>query len=182
MAQYRLLGPHVTSEGILLEAGTVVGDDTPWPWRYPFNNEPMPPSNQMEGCDDEGKKNIEELQRKLYGEEMMERSKVPDNVREARDKQAKEQEKLDEDSKPVSAEQKWERKALEEREKDEKEGMPKPRTPPIKPGEGPSVHTAPQAAHKVGQQVTPGGVATPKPPKDEDIRPSNPNEDQYPKG
>jgi len=180
--QYRLLGPHVTADGVVLDTGTIVGDDTPWPWRYPYNNEPMPPSNQMEGVDDEGKKNIEVLQKKLYGEDMLERNKVPEPVQQAREKEAKEQEKLDENSKPVSAEQKWERKELEEREKDEKEGMPKPRTPPIKPGEGPSVHTAPQAAHRTGQQATPGGVATPKPPRDEEARPEKPNEEQYPKG
>lgn len=60
MAQYRLLAPHVTSQGHLLDAGTVVGDDTPWPWPEELVNA------QMEGVDDSGREVVARRFQELY--------------------------------------------------------------------------------------------------------------------
>lgn len=172
--KYRLLAPHVLPDGVILEEGTEVGDDTSWPWRYPYNNEPMPPSNMMEGLDDEGKKAIEELHNKLYGQGPYWENSQPEEVRKAREAQAKEQEKLDEDSEPVSEEQRreWEyEKALEKGDA--------PRGLPPGPARQPS-STARVAPTRGGAQPNPG-PATPK-VEAEDVRPRKPNEDQYPKG
>lgn len=183
MAQYRLLSEHVTPEGIVLEEGTIVGDDTPWPWRYAHNNEPMPPSNQMEGIDDEGKEKIKELNRKLYGEEAPHTVGPSEAVQAARKKEEEDNKKAEEGAEPVSSMQRYERHMQEEYKKADEEGMPRPAFVPPGPAgiRGPSVHEAPQGRHRTGQRQASPGVATPKPPKDEDARPSKPNEEQYPK-
>lgn len=183
MAQYRLLAEHVTPEGVVLEAGTVVGDDTSYPWRYAHNNEPMPPSNQMEGVDDEGREKIKELNRKLYGEDAPHTVGPSEEVQAARKQQEDENKKAEEGSEPVSPMQRYERKAAEDQKAAEEAGMPKPAFVPPGPvgARGPSVHEAPQGRHRTGQTQASPGVATPKPPKDEEVRPSKPNEEQYPK-
>jgi hypothetical protein len=183
MAQYKLLSQHVTPEGVVLEEGTIVGDDTPYPWLYPHTHEPMPPSNAMEGMDDEAKEKIKELNRKLYGDESPHTLGPPEDILAARKAEEEASKKAEEGSEPVSPMQRYERKVAEEQEKAEGEGMPKPAfTPPGPAGTGPSVHTAPPSFHRTGQRVVSPGVATPKPPRDEDARPRKPNEEQYPKG
>lgn len=52
MPQFRLLEPHYINDQFL-EAGTLVGDDTP----YPFKGKP---SRAMEGTDDESQKAVDE--------------------------------------------------------------------------------------------------------------------------
>jgi len=169
MAQYRLLAPHIYHNGVMLETGTVVGDDTPYPWTYEANGQPMPPSNQMEGVDDDGKAKVEELHKKLYGEEAVTLGKPSEAVQAARDKEAADQKALDEGSAPVSPQQQYDRKVAEDQAKAEAEGMPKPAFVPPGPAgpQGPSAHTAPQGPHRTGQQAG-RGVATPKAPEEKD--------------
>src|SRR5262245_31388276 len=112
--QYRLLTDHVTPEGAILAAGTVVGDDQPCTWRYTANNEPMPPTPQMEGVDDAGKKAIDELNRRLYGDEVITLAGPSEAVAAARKQEAEAQEALDKGSEPVSPQQRWERKQAED--------------------------------------------------------------------
>jgi hypothetical protein len=54
MARYRLDSEHfISSPGILVPAGTIVGDGTPYPWTGP-------PSRGMTGEDDEGRRLVDE--------------------------------------------------------------------------------------------------------------------------
>ena len=57
--KYRLRGQHLYHGDRLLEAGTEVGTDTPWPW-------PDKPSPLMEGIDDAGKKAVLDLHKEMY--------------------------------------------------------------------------------------------------------------------
>jgi hypothetical protein len=53
MPQFKLLTPHTSPQNQqYLEAGTIVGDDTPYPWVDPKGN-PLPPSLAMVGMDEE---------------------------------------------------------------------------------------------------------------------------------
>jgi hypothetical protein len=52
--KYRLNSPHYHYD-MILEAGTEVGDGTPFPWRY-ANGDPEPPSMEMEPLDQEAVK------------------------------------------------------------------------------------------------------------------------------
>src|SRR5262245_1168552 len=124
MAQYRLLTDHVTSEGFVLEAGTVVGDDTPYPWKY-ANGQPMPPTPQMEGVDDAGKQAVDELNRKLYGDEAIDMSKPSEAVEAARKQEAEAQAALDAGSEPVSPQQNYDRAVAKAQAEAVAQGMPK---------------------------------------------------------
>jgi len=61
--KWRLDGPHHIDEQVL-PTGTVIGDDTPWPYRAPKDDpkikrkkgDPLPPSNAMTPLDDDARK------------------------------------------------------------------------------------------------------------------------------
>lgn len=57
---YRLRTQHVTSDGRLLEPGTLVGAGQEEPWN-------QPPTNQMEGVNDAAIKAINDVHQRLYG-------------------------------------------------------------------------------------------------------------------
>lgn len=57
--RYRLLAQHLYAGDRLLDPGTEVGTDTPYPW-------PDRPSPLMEGVDDAGKAEVEKLHKELY--------------------------------------------------------------------------------------------------------------------
>jgi hypothetical protein len=57
---YRLRVQHVTSDGRMLEPGTLVGAGQEEPWD-------QPPTNQMEGVNDQARKAINEVHQRLYG-------------------------------------------------------------------------------------------------------------------
>jgi hypothetical protein len=181
--KYRLLAEHVLADGQLLEEGTEVGDDTPYPWRSP-RGEPLPPSTQMEGLDDEGRKAVDELHQKLYGAEPY-WTEQNEDVRKAREKEAEDQRKLDEDSEPVSAQQRAEREfAGREGDRDPATAnvvLPRGATRGIPPGPGREPSSTATAAPTTGGSTRPSpGVATPAPPSGA-ARPANPNQEQYPK-
>ena len=186
--KYRLLAPHTSPfSGERLEAGTEVGDDTEHPWKNRDGSD-AEPSTQMEGLDDAAREKIKGLHQKLYGSEPDWSGGQSESVRQAREKEKDEQQKLDEGSEPVSLQQHLEREDDKEREK-RAEGAPRragrePMAPggaPPGPGRQPS-HTASAAPTRGGSTAPARGVATPKPPEDEEARPKNPNEEQYPKG
>lgn len=104
MAKYKLLAEHVTSDGMVLPAGTEVGDGTPYPW-------PMDPSNQMEGVDDDGKARVEAYWQERYGHGP---DTTPEAIAKAREEEAAASAKREEEIKagpPVSDAQKEEREA-----------------------------------------------------------------------
>ena len=184
--KYRLLGPHVLSDGQMLDAGTEVGDDTDQPWKDVDGKE-MEPTTQMEGLDDASREKVREVHQRLYGRGPAWERGQSDAAREAHEKQAEEQNKLDEGSEPVSPQQKAER----EWEKEFKEGkrgetgmassIP-PRAPTMPGAARQPSHTSAASPTRGGQTVPAPGPATPKAPKDDEVRPSKPNEEQYPKG
>jgi hypothetical protein len=167
--KYRLLAPHVMPNQQLLEAGTEVGDGATHSWRY-ANGDPIPPSTQMEGLDDEARKEVKKLHHSLYGDDPLWDSADGADERKALNEQAEDQAKLERESEPVSPQQDAERKNT---------GRPHPRVAMPGAARQPS-HTA-MVTPTVGGDTAPArGPATPKPPKNP--RPENPNEDQYPKG
>lgn len=185
--KFRLLGDHVTAEQQVIAGGTVVGDDTPWSWRD-ADGKPLPVTTTMEGLDDEGREMVSALHRQLYGKDRP-YWEEPDAAREAHEKQAEEQQKLDEGSEPVSEQQRLERNY----EKDRKEGKRgeadmAPTIPPRAPVTA-TPGAARQPSHTATASPTTGGTtrpapgpATPQPPKEDEVRPKKPNEEQYPKG
>ena len=186
--KYRLLAQHTAPQsGELLEAGTEVGDDTEHPWKNRDGSD-AEPSTQMEGLDDAAREKIKGLHQKLYGSEPDWSGGQSESVRQAREKEKDEQQKLDEGSEPVSLQQHLEREDDKEREK-RAEGAPRragrePMAPggaPPGPGRQPS-HTASAAPTRGGSTAPARGVATPKPQEGDEVRPKNPNEEQYPKG
>ena len=193
--KYRLLAPHTAPfSGERLEAGTEVGDDTEHPWKNRDGSD-AEPSTQMEGLDDAAREKINGLHQKLYGSEPDWSGGQSQDVRQAREKERDEQRKLDEGSEPVSEQQHLEREDQKEREKrghgprqgERGERGPSSRDPVMAPGGAPPgparqpSHTATTAPTRGGPAPA-RGVATPKPPEDEEARPKNPNEEQYPKG
>lgn len=60
--KWQLLGPHHIDE-MVLPAGTIIGDDTQWPFRSTYNDkkidrkigDPLPPSREMIPMDDEAR-------------------------------------------------------------------------------------------------------------------------------
>ena len=185
--KYRLLGPHVLSDGQMLDAGTEVGDGTDQPWKD-IDGKEMEPTTQMEGLDDASREKVRQVHQSLYGQGPQWERGQSDAAREAHEKQAEEQKKLDEGSEPVSEQQRLER----DYERDRKEGkrgdasmalsIP-PRAPVTSPpgaARQPS-HTSAASPTRGGQTVPAPGPATPKVDKEE-VRPKNPNEEQYPKG
>jgi hypothetical protein len=198
--KYRLLGPHTAPQsGERLEAGTEVGDDTPYPWKNRDGSD-AEPSTSMEGLDDAARDKIKGLHQKLYGSEPDWSGGQSESVRQAREKEKEEQQKLDEGSEPVSEQQHLEREWDKEREKRggaprRAPGEPAPSIPSrgthqgmhpragAEPGPArePS-HTASAAPTRSGATPAARGPATPKPPEGDEARPKNPNEDQYPKG
>ena len=198
--KFRLLAAHVLPDQSIVPPGTVVGDDEGITWRDAEGN-PLPVSTQMEGLDSEGETKVNELHNKLYGTAPYWEKAAPKAAQEARDKEAEEQQKLDEGSEPVSIMQKAERKWMEDAE-DEEDPLVKralepanvipPRgasfTPPphvVRHAEpGPS---APQSSTQTASPTRGGstrpspGPATPKPPEGDEARNISPNKDQYPK-
>ena len=195
--KYRLLAQHTAPQsGELLEAGTEVGDDTEHPWKNRDGSD-AEPSTQMEPLDDAAREKIKGLHQKLYGSEPDWSGGQSEEVRQAREKERDEQQKLDEGSEPVSEQQHLEREWDKERE--ERGHGPRREAAPTIPPRGtqaglhpPGRATEPgparQPSHTATTAPTRGGpapargVATPKPPEDEEARPKNPNEEQYPKG
>ena len=186
--KYRLLGPHVLPDGQMVDAGTEVGDDTDHPWKDTEGKE-MEPTTQMEGLDDGSREKVREVHQRLYGKGPSWERGQSDEAREAHERQAEEQQKLDEGSKPVSEQQRLER----DYERDRKEGKRgeadmAPSIPPRAPVTSPPgaarqpSHTSAASPTRGGQTVPAPGPAAPKAPKEEDVRPSKPNEEQYPKG
>ena len=186
--KYRLLGPHVMSDSSRLEAGTEVGDDTPYPWKDPEGND-MEPTTEMEGLDDASREKVKALHTKLYGHGPYWERGQPEAVRQAREKEAEDQKKLDEGSEPVSEQQRLER----DWERDRKEGkrgeanmaptIP-PRGAPVVNPPGPArepSHTATASPTRGGSARPSPGPATPKPVSDDELRPTKPTEEQYPK-
>ena len=185
--KYRLLGPHVLADGQMIDAGTEVGDDTDVPWKD-IDGKEMEPTTQMEGLDDASREKVREVHQRLYGQGPSWERGQSEAAREGHEKQAEEQRKLDEGSEPVSAQQKAER----EWEKEFKEGKRgeagmAPTIPPRAPVTSPPgaarqpSHTSAASTTRGGQTTPAPGPATPKTPKDEDVRPTKPNEEQYPK-
>jgi hypothetical protein len=187
--KFRLLGPAVLSDGQQLDAGTEIGDDTPYPYKNP-DGSPMEPSTTMEGLDEDGKKAVHDLHRRLFGHGPYWESGQSEEVRKARETEAEEQRKLDESSEPVSEQQHLEREWQKERDKrgGRAPGEPAPTIPP----KGPPTATPGPARQVSGTETanpTRGGVASPapgpataKPPDKDEARPKRPNEEQYPKG
>jgi len=185
--KYRLLGPHVLADGQQLDAGTEVGDDTDIPWKD-IDGKEMEPTTQMEGLDDASRDKVREVHQRLYGQGPSWERGQSDAAREAHEKQAEEQRKLDEGSEPVSEQQRLER----DYERDRKEGKRgeaamAPTIPPRAPVTSPPgaarqpSHTSAASPTRSGQTAPAPGPATPKVDKDE-VRPTKPNEEQYPKG
>lgn len=172
--KFRLLAEHVAPNGAVLSEGTEVGDDTPWPWRNP-RGEPIEPSTQMEGLDDEGKEAVKTVHQRLYGRDPYWHDNVSEGVRKVREEEAETQAKLDEESEPVSEQQAREWKMEEERDKPlrDRAVMPGPAAQP-----SPTVRAAPTRG---GQTRPAPGPATPS-VQAENVRPEKPNEEQYPKG
>lgn len=168
--KYRLLARHVLADQRLVEAGTVVGDDTAFPWRDAAGNE-LPPTTQMEGLDDASRQKVQDVHQQLYGvDPHWDRAQTPEE-REAFEAAGEEQRKLDESSEPVSEQQEMEREFGVEAT-----GVPLPG-----PGRQPS-STATAAPTIGGEMVPSPGPAAPLPPEPKDIRPKKPNEEQFPKG
>ena len=183
--KYRLLAPHTAPQtGERLEAGTEVGDDTEHPWKNPDGSD-AEPSTQMEGLDDAARDKVKQLHQKLYGSEPDFGGTQSEEVRQAREKEREEQQKLDEGSEPVSEQQHLERewdKEREERGHGPRRGEPMaPGGAPPGPARQPS-HTATTAPTRGGASTPARGPATPKPPEGDEARPTKPNEEQYPKG
>lgn len=181
--RYRLLAPHVTSDGRMLEEGAIVGegDDVVDPWRN-TRGELMPPTTQMEGLDDDSRKAVGELHQKLYGAPPSWENNLPEEQRKAREAEAEEQAKLDAGSKPVSRAQAVERKIAEQEKEFEGNDLDL-RDRPIPPGPARQPSSTATASPTRGGVTRPAaGPATPQPPSAEDARPKKPNEDQYPKG
>ena len=184
--KYRLLGPHVLADGQMIDAGTEVGDDTDVPWKD-IDEKEMEPTTQMEGLDDASREKVREVHQRLYGQGPSWERGQSEAARKGHEKQAEEQRKLDEGSEPVSPQQKAER----EWEKEFKEGkrgaatvaptIP-PRAPTMPGAARQPSHTSAASTTRGGQTVPAPGPAAPKAPKEEDVRPSKPNEEQYPKG
>jgi hypothetical protein len=60
MPQFKLITPHTSPQNQqYLEAGTIVGDDTPYPW-VDMKGRPLPPSLAMVGVDEESQRIIDE--------------------------------------------------------------------------------------------------------------------------
>lgn len=150
--RYRLLAPHVTSDGRMLEEGMIVGEgeNSADPWLN-SRGEKMAPTTQMEGLDPESIKAVDELHQHLYGTPPSWKNNLPEAVAKAREQEAKEQEKIDENSKPVSRAQALERKLAAE-EKDDEFDVRDRAVPP-----GP----ARQPSHTSTASPTRGGVTTP---------------------
>jgi hypothetical protein len=186
--KYKLLGPHVLASGERLEEGTEVGDDTDFPWKDVEGKE-MEPTTQMEGLDEASRKKVRDVHQRLYGQGPAWERGQSDAVRQAREREAEEQRKLDEGSEPVSMQQKAER----EWERDHKEGKRgeaamAPSVPPRAPVTTPPgaarqpSHTSTASPTRGGSTTPSPGPATPKAPDKDDVRPTKPNEEQYPKG
>lgn len=119
--RYRLLTVHIIAGGSRA-AGTEVGTGTDIPY-------PGLPSNQMEGVDDEGKRRVNELHQKLYGQDAPWHN--PDHplaLAREQDREALEAAKAEGESEPVSHQQAWERGA--ERYRDDTVVAPNFRAPP----------------------------------------------------
>lgn len=108
MAKYRLLAPHVTSDGQLLEEGTEVGDETTYPWKNPDGSD-MRPSTQMYGLDEAGEAAVLEVWQGLYGRAPSWADPPNEAVEAARKAESDAQQALDDGSTPVSPEQARER-------------------------------------------------------------------------
>jgi len=198
--KYRLLAQHTAPvSGEVLEAGTEVGDDTEHPWKNRDGSD-AEPSTQMEGLDDAAREKVNALHRKLYGSDPDWGGHQSEEVRQAREKEKEEQQKLDEGSEPVSEQQHLEREDAKEREK---RGQGAPRRAPGEPapsipsrgtqaGRHPRAGAEPGPAREPSHTATTApttggatparGVATPRAPEGDEARPKNPNEEQYPKG
>lgn len=185
--KFRLLETHVLADQTLLSGGTLVGDDTPYPWRDP-NKKPLPVTTTMEGMDDEGRKMVNDLHQRLYGRGPQWSPTRSDEARKAREKEAEEQRKLDEGSEPVSTQQKAERKFAEQTEDGERSEpamaqvvLPRGGAVTTPPGPAREPSSTATASPTTGGTTRPSpGPATPKAP--DDPRPTKPNEEQYPKG
>jgi len=185
--KYRLLGPHTLNDAVL-DTGTEVGDDTPYPWKDVEGND-MPPTTQMEGLDDASRDKVRQVHRQLYGTSPAWERGQSEDARKAHEQQAEEQRKLDEDSKPVSEQQRLERDYERDREAGKRgDAAMAPSIPPRAPvtpmpgaARQPS-HTSAASTTRGGQTTPAPGPATPKPPDKDEVRPSKPNEEQYPKG
>ena len=165
--KFKLLAQHVLADGQLLEEGTEVGDDTPYPWRN-RDGSPQKPSNQMLGLDDEGRKMVEDLHMELYGTKPADL--VDEDVLKARADETKAQEELDKNSEPVSDRQRVERQMAEARAKGEEAAEPRvvSATATASPTRGGATHPSP-------------GVAGANPPTGQAARVTNPNQQQAPK-
>ena len=186
--KYRLLGPHVLADGQMLDAGTEVGDDTDYPWKD-IEGKEMEPTTQMEGLDDASRDKVRQVHQRLYGQAPSWERGQSDAAREAHERQAEEQRKLDEGSEPVSEQQRLERDYERDREAGKRgDASMAPSIPPRAPVTSPPgaarqpSHTSAASTTRGGQTVPAPGPAAPKAPKEEDVRPSKPNEEQYAKG
>lgn len=184
--KFRLLAPHVTPEGAVLDRDTDVGDDSPWPWKKP-NGEYYEVSTQMMGLDEDGKAEVEKLHKKLYGAPPPWDNQENEAQLKARKDEEENQKKLDEGSEPVSEQQRLEREA----DKDAK-NHPERRVARAAPLEGraagaqplvtPTLSSTARNSPTRGGDTSPArGPATPRTPQDEAVRPTKPNEEQYPK-
>jgi hypothetical protein len=98
--QYRLRSPHII-EGVVVPAGTIVGEGTSYPTAQP--------SNMMEGANEAGKGKINEFHQRLYGADApWHDPKRQRDVVEDRKEQEK-QRKEEEGAEPVSHSQALER-------------------------------------------------------------------------
>jgi hypothetical protein len=187
--KYKLLAPQVLADGQLLEEGTEVGDDTAYPWKD-ADGKDMEPSTTMEGLDDASRAKVREVHQRNYGLNPPWERGQSEEARKAHEQQAEEQKKLDENSKPVSEQQRLERDWEKERsegkrgEADMAPTLP-PRGAPVVAPPGPARQpssTATASPTRGGVTHPSPGPATAKPPDKNDVRPTKPNEEQYPKG
>lgn len=184
--KYRLLGAHVLASGERLEEGTEVGDDTDFPWKDVDGKE-LEPTTQMEGLDDASREKVREVHQRLYGHGPSWERGQSEEARKAHEQQAEEQRKLDEGSEPVSEQQRLERNYERNRDAGERgEASMAPTIPPRAPGVMPGAarqpsHTSTASPTRSGQGTPAPGPATPKAPDKNEVRPTKPNEEQYPK-
>jgi hypothetical protein len=104
VAQYRLLAPHVTTDGQLLDMGLEVGDNTSIPWKN-VDGSNQPPSTQMIGLDAEGTSAVEQLWKTLYGKPPpWDAPGVKESIK-AKEDEYKKQVEEEKNSEPVSEQQ-----------------------------------------------------------------------------
>jgi hypothetical protein len=161
--RYRLRATHVTSEGRVVPAGTLVGDGTDHKW-----DKDTDPSNLMEGANAAGKERVNQLHQRLYGADAAwHDERIQKDVQQDLEDQKKQREE-EKAAEPVSHAQ-----AVEMGK--EWKGPPNPFVQARLAGT-----PVPGPAAIVGDTSGNPGVARPR-VNQENVRPERPLEEQLPK-